>query len=347
MQAGGPGTAERIIADFAGIGAVQRVDRIASGLMHETYAVDTDADRYILQRLHPKLSTPEIVGDFEAVTAHLAAKGIEAPRLLRTREGRPVAVDEVGRWWRLTTRIPGDTRDRVATVEEAEEGARALGRFHRAIADIAHRFASQHPLHDTPGHLANLRAAAANPAFAEPKREVAAEIEEILARLPPLVLPANLPVRVVHGDPKISNVLFDGGRAVGLIDLDTCNRHSVLVDLGDAVRSWCRDGAEDERERFHLDRFEGILRGYAAEGLPLTGPERNLLGRAGRLITLELASRFARDVLEDAYFAYDAARYPDRRSHNRARTRSMLYLAADMAARQAEIDALVADYFGD
>jgi Ser/Thr protein kinase RdoA (MazF antagonist) len=150
----------------------------------------------------------------------------------------------------------------------------------------------------------------------------------------------------VHGDPKISNVLFEGDRAVALLDLDTCTRHSVLVDLGDAVRSWCRDGGEDERQRFHLDRFDAILRGYAALGPPLESAERAHLGRAGRMITLELASRFLRDALEDEYFAWDETRYADRRAHNRARGRAMLYLAQDMAARQTEVDALVTRYFG-
>ena len=130
-----------------------------------------------------------------------------------------------------------------------------------------------------------------------------------------------------------------------MIDLDTCNRHSTLVDLGDAIRSWCRDGAEDERQRFHIDRFEAILRGYAAEGPALCEAELELLPTAGRLITLELACRFARDALEDEYFAFDAERYPDRPSHNRARMAGMLFLADDMRAHQDAMAELVRAHF--
>jgi Ser/Thr protein kinase RdoA (MazF antagonist) len=241
--------------------------------------------------------------------------------------------------------VPGETKSKVTAVIEAEQGARALGRFHRAMADIDHVFGSQHPLHDTQSHLDALIAAAGTSEYAHHRESVSEEIHRVLRLLPTLMLPAHLPQRVVHGDPKISNILFRGDEAIGLIDLDTCNRHTVLVDLGDAVRSWCRDGSEDERQRFHLDRFEAILRGYAAEGPPLTVEEVHHLGGAGRLITLELASRFARDVLEDEYFAFDAERYPDRRAHNRARTRSMLYLADDMLAHQGAVDALVAQHF--
>lgn len=312
------------------------------GLMHQTWFVDDD---YVFQRLHPKLSSAAIVADYRAVTEHLARKGIPAPRLIPTRDGDSVLVDDGG-WWRLTTRVPGITREKVRDPADAEAGARALGRFHVAMADLDYAFGSTHPLHDTPGHLARLAASQADPKNAAHAALIAEAAAEIRAEIASLMLPEGLPSRVVHGDPKISNVMFEGDDAVGLIDLDTCNRHSVLVDLGDAVRSWCRDGYEDELQRFHVDRFAAILRGYAAEGLALVEPERARLVDCGRLITLELASRFARDVLEDDYFAWDAERYDSRRAHNLARMQSMLHLARDMAARRADAEAAVARYFG-
>ena len=70
------------------------------------------------------------------------------------------------------------------------------------------------------------------------------------------------------------------------------------------------------------------------------------LAQAGRLITLELASRFARDVLEDEYFAYDEQKYPDRRTHNCARTKAMIFLAEDMRRHQDQMNELVCKYFG-
>lgn len=317
---------------------------VVSGLMHGTWKVEAGGARYALQRLHHKLATREIVDDYVAVTGHLAAKGVPAPRLIPTVAGAPVAEVD-GAWWRLSTWLDGETRMKVTSADEARAGARMLGRFHRAMADIPHTFGSQHPLHDTAGHLARLEAAVADPRHAAALKTIAPQVQQIRALLPPLILPASLPQRVVHGDPKISNVMFAAGdgpiEAVGMIDLDTCNRHTLLVDLGDAVRSWCRDGGEDEDERFHIDRFAAILEGYAETGPALTAEEKALLAGAGRTITLELASRFARDVLEDEYFAFDATRYPDRRSHNQARTRSMLFLAEDMRAQQAEAEALV------
>lgn len=327
-----------------GLSETSPLKAIHQGLMHGTWFVHAEPVSLVLQRLHPKLATAQILNDYRAVTAHLAAKGFAAPRLIPTRTGQWTA-EVGGHLWRLTTRLPGRSHDRVSSPQQAQQGAQALGRFHRAMADLPHEFESQHPLHDTQAHLESLRRAADRPEYAQHREGIAEEIDFLLETLPTLLLPADLPRHVVHGDPKISNILFEGERATALIDLDTCNRHSVLVDLGDAVRSWCRDGAEDERQYFHFDRFDAILRGYAAEGLPLSAQELRWLPHAGRLITLELAARFARDALESEYFAYDAQRYPDRRSHNRARTRAMIYLAERMAAAHDRLEGAVARHF--
>ena len=74
--------------------------------------------------------------------------------------------------------------------------------------------------------------------------------------------------------------------------------------------------------------------------------EIEYLPMAGHLITLELASRFARDVIEDDYFAFDSTKYACRRDHNRARTRAMLFLANDMRSHRGQIEDIINQYLG-
>ena len=132
------------------------------------------------------------------------------------------------------------------------------------MADFEYDFASQHPLHDTDAHLAGLKAAIDVPDYAKYRASISDEIDEILVTLPSLLLPADLPQRVVHGDPKISNVLYRGNRAVGMIDLDTCS-YTLLVDLGMLfVRG--AEMAARTRPAFSIGPFEAIIRGYADEG---------------------------------------------------------------------------------
>ena len=53
----------------------------------------------------------------------------------------------------------------------------------------------------------------------------------------------------MHGDPKISNLMFarDSDRGLCLIDLDTLGPMPIALELGDALRSWCNPAAEDAR----------------------------------------------------------------------------------------------------
>ena len=82
-----------------------------------------------LQRLHHKLATQEILNDFRAVTEHLSARGIPAPRLVDPLDAPGGVAVADGRWWRLQTYVEGETHDAVTSAGQAEEGARMLARF--------------------------------------------------------------------------------------------------------------------------------------------------------------------------------------------------------------------------
>ena len=141
-----------------------------------------------------------------------------------------------------------------------------------------------------------------------------------------------LPVRVIHGDPKLDNLLFDesGRQVVALIDLDTAQPGLVHYDLGDCLRSACNPAGEspkDPREaHFDLDLCRAILKGYLDETRGfLTSEELHLLPVAARLIPFELGLRFLTDHLNgDRYFkvAY--------RGHNLLRAATQFRLTASI-----------------
>ncbi|MEM1008959.1 MAG: phosphotransferase, partial [Myxococcota bacterium] len=191
--------------------------------------------------------------------------------------------------------------------------------------------------HHTQQHLDNLENTIAQASSQHPLHQtLQQEIQTVFEQLPPLLLPRNLPQHVVHGDPKFSNLLFNTQQqAVALIDLDTCNRHSLLVDLGDAIRSWCREsGGEDEIKTFSIERYQALLQGYLSAAPQLTTEERAQLHQAGPLITLELTARFITDAFQDQYFGWDDSRYPSRPAHNTARAQAMSHLAKQMLQQQ-------------
>src|SRR5262249_5855578 len=84
------------------------IAELPGGLLNATYAVREGGEPLaVLQRLHA-IFRPEVNLDIEAVTAHLAARGLATPRLIRTRDGRPWH-DHAGELWRALSWVEGAT----------------------------------------------------------------------------------------------------------------------------------------------------------------------------------------------------------------------------------------------
>jgi Ser/Thr protein kinase RdoA (MazF antagonist) len=142
-----------------------------------------------------------------------------------------------------------------------------------------------------------------------------------------------LPLRVVHNDPKVNNVMVHRGtgEALCMLDLDTVKPGIVHFDFGDCVRSVANPAGEDgelDRVTFDLPLYQAVTRGYLSEASSfLTGKERDLLPLSVRVITFELGLRFLADYLRgDTYFK---VAYPE---HNLHRARVQFKLLAGIEA---------------
>jgi Ser/Thr protein kinase RdoA (MazF antagonist) len=310
----------------------------AGGLINRTFVVRDDAGAPIaaLQELHP-IFGPEVNLDSEAVTNHLGARGLVTPRLLRTVDGRAWIVED-GRVWRALSWVAGESVHAVPSPAWAEAGGQLVGRFHRAVADLAHDYKfTRTGVHDTRAHLARLAERVARAADAEAV-ELGRQILEAAASLPAL---PELPRRHVHGDLKISNLVFQREPLAGvcLVDLDTVARGTLAFELGDAMRSWCNPLGEDVAEtRFDLAIFAAAIRGFRSEsdGL-INDDERRSIPIGLELVCIELAARFAVDVFDDSYFGWDPVRFPTRRAHNLVRARGQLGLGGAVQDSRAEL----------
>lgn len=331
---------DAVLAAFGAEGAV--VTPIAIGLINRTFRVERAERAIALQRLHP-IFAGEVNLDIEAITAHVAARGLATPRLVRTREGAPWIEHEGV--WRALTWLEGRVHTEVESPAIAREAGRLAGRFHRALEDLEHDFRfGRAGVHDTARHLARLEdALCAEGALASAVRPIG---EAILAHARDLApLPATR-ARVVHGDLKITNLLFDetGERALAILDLDTLARGVLAHELGDALRSWCNPAGESaEGASIDVGIYEAAIEGWAESMRGLAGDDEIASIALGtETIALELASRFATDAIEDRYFGWDAARFASRAEHNRARAASQLALARSVRARRTELDAIAA-----
>jgi Ser/Thr protein kinase RdoA (MazF antagonist) len=184
--------------------------------------------------------------------------------------------------------------------------------------------------HNTPKRLQALHAAVQADTHGRVK-EAGPELDAILSHSDDarLLQDAALPLRVVHNDAKLSNVLFEssGDHALCVVDLDTTMPGLVAHDVGDMLRSATCQAAEDEPD-LALVKVDPRLRdtlmaGYMTEAAAfLTPSEIHSLNVAGRVIALEQAIRFLTDFLEgDRYYKTS---YP---THNLVRTRNQCALA--------------------
>lgn len=326
-------------------------ERVRGGLINATFLVrDAGGEvRVVLQRLHP-IFAPEVNLDIEVVTEHLAAAGLTTPRLVRTAAGEASRVED-GMVWRALTYVDGVTVHAMPDAAHAAVAGELVGRFHRALADLDREFVFERAgVHDTAGHLRRLaqavRGAGDDPLLAE-ATQLGREIMDAGVRLPPL---GDLPRRAMHGDLKVSNILFARTAppvAICLIDLDTLGRQTVAYEMGDALRSWCNPVGEDTIEtRFDLDLFGAAVGGYATGLAGLLDPaERAALASGIEVVCVELAARFCVDAFEDRYFGWNPDQFTSRRHHNLVRARGQLVLGRAVAAARAAASERVAAAF--
>lgn len=321
------------------------LNALGNGLINQTFLVSpAGREPLVLQRLH-RIFAAEVNEDIDAITRHLAAQGHTTPRVVPTLAGR-LWLDHDDGTWRALTYVPGVSLDALGDVNQAREAGALLARFHRALGGLQHRFRHERiGVHDTARHLANLRTALdqhrAHPRYAG----VAALGGRILAMaqdLPPL---PTAPERIVHGDPKLNNILFtqDGSRALCMIDLDTLTHMSLPLELGDALRSWCNPAGEDYAKAwFSLELFGAALAGYAREARGfITPPEWQAIVPATLTIYIELAARFCADALNENYFGWNPQRFASRSEHNQVRAEGQLAAAESLQMQTGQAKATV------
>lgn len=362
----------KLIRNFDVSGHLVTVMPTGCGNVNDTYLAifrnTFEEYQVILQRINNKVFPDPvlIMKNLRVVTAHVHAK-LESdseradrvwqmPKIVRTREGNDFFVDDENGFWRVITKIPSATAfEEAQGVEHALECGTVLGYFHWLLSDLPGEkvFDPLPGFHITPGYLAaydqvietlpeakerlsSSMEARRMAAFVEKRREFANVLQNALVC-------GELKKRMMHGDPKVNNIMIDDftGKGTAMIDLDTICPGLAHYDFGDAIRSICNPAGEEESNLskvvLDLELCEAFCRGYLEQAeMFMSEADKAYLFDSIRLITFELGLRFFKDYL--AGNIYFKTSYPDQNLH---RARVQFKLCESIEVRESMLRKLL------
>ncbi|KAF0186466.1 MAG: homoserine kinase type II [Alphaproteobacteria bacterium] len=253
---------------------------IAEGVENSNFLLETEAGRFILTIFEKRTKRADLPF-FMDVMERLAAKGVPAPRPMRTRAGGLLS-DVHGKACAIITFLTGVSPKRPNAAQCRAIGVK-LAEMHVALADF-------------PGARANALSIDAWGPLIWPRRALAGELRPGLADAVEADLavvqkswPHGLPQGVIHADLFPDNTLFLGDEAKGLIDFYFACTDALAYDLAVCLNAWCFE----PRGAFNLTKGQALIGGY--EGVrKLSADEREALPLLARGAALRFfATRLA------------------------------------------------------
>ena len=325
-----------IIKKFFVNSQVLNINSIDSGLINKTYLVEHLCNginsKFILQRLGNIFDSYEIlIKNHKLITDHIIKKTNnnyfynqrwEVPNLIRCKSNSLFTLSLDSEVWRAMSYL--DKTFSFTSLEDekiAYEVGIGLSKFHFLCSDLDcsdFKNSIKH-FHNTNYYLDQYITIIRDFDFTKLDNDVNIRINNLIDSLSIHIqfvrlLLASLSEKlidknIIHGDPKLSNFLFDieFKHVVSLIDLDTISSGYFLTDLADCIRSICNSAGEDpqneEKVFFDMNACKNFLKGYFSISFNKHNPSFRFLPEFIYLIIFELTIRFLTDFLQsNRYF---------------------------------------------
>jgi Ser/Thr protein kinase RdoA (MazF antagonist) len=335
-----------------------KVQPYGSGHINDTFLVDDGVSKRLLQRINSHIfkQVPALMDNILKVTNALKAKAPElvSLELYTAKNGSAYVSDADGNFWRLLRFIPDSiSYDRISDPQLAFEAGRVTGQFHSLLDgfEATTLFVTLPNFHHMGLRLKRF--------FEVVKTDSLGRVQSIpelvefvhhrayeYCLLDRLIDDGTLPVRVVHNDPKINNILFNkADKGICMIDLDTLMPGCLLHDFGDAIRTTANSAEEDEPDTqkvsINLQLFEAYVKGFVSETAAILKPkEIEYLAFSSQVLTFIIGLRFLTDYLEgDQYFKIA---FP---KHNVQRAKAQFALVQSMENSRETMNEIVMNCF--
>ncbi len=322
-----------------------------NGNINDTYLVTDSNQQFILQRLNQAVfNEPQLIFENYVLLQELLIKQatnnkpVHIPKLILTGEGKSHHRDKQN-MWRAQEFIENSHETDKLLPHQAQSIGQLLGGFHKlGQGQPITRFHDTLPrLHATSHHIQQYNSI--KQTITDAPQDHLFFCEDCINKLQQKALDIDqqlrlptIPKRLIHGDPKLANILFDKttNKACSLIDLDTIGPGLIHHDLSDLIRSSCNHGGEEGRPdetHFELALAQEIITGYSSETASfLSSAEINLLGKSLWLIPFELGIRFLNDYLSGSTYFKTSSPH-----QNCLRARNQFELAFQIVHHKAEL----------
>ena len=334
--------------------AVYAFHKLESGLINYTWKVTGPDKEFILQKINTRVfkNPYNIAENLDILNQYIkrAAPGYLFVAPLLSVSGSSIVKNHEGDYFRLFPFIKGShTVDTVDNADEAYEAAKQFGTFTRLFngLDLSLLNYTLVDFHNLPLRLQQFRQAVkqAKPELLKETAREIAQIEQysaIATTYEKLINNSLIPLRVIHHDTKISNVLFDdNGKGLCVIDLDTVMPGYFISDAGDMLRTYLSPANEEETDFSKIivrpDFFYAIYKGYMEQmETILTQTEKESFIYAGKFMIYMQAARFLTDHLNNNI--YYQVKY---HGHNLMRARNQLYFLDQFVKAEPQLAALI------
>src|SRR6478609_8158441 len=264
---------QKVFKDFYPDKPILSYTTINSGLINGTYKIDTADACYVLQKMNQVVfkNIKALLNNKVKTTCYLNANGFPTLTFISNKDGLFYLEDD-DVIWQLSTYIPSMVLDRIDSNEIASQVGNYLAKFHTAllnfpVLDLEYTIPD---FHNTIKRFCDFEESVKN---ASPERlsEAKESIEFLESNFKNIETVANainsgrIPLRVVHNDTKVGNMLFDeNGNILCIIDFDTVMPGSILHDVGDALRTGANTSNEEEKDlskvRFDVEIYEALMK---------------------------------------------------------------------------------------
>ena len=325
-----------IIQKFFINSKVLNINIINSGLVNKTYVVEHlyngIKSKFILQSLSNIFESHEIVNmNHKLVTDHMMKqinnssfdfKRWEVPNLIKCKSNNLFSFSFNSVTWRAMEYIEDAfTLDSLEDEKMAYQTGIGMAKFHSICSDLdCSEFENSiDNFHNTKYFLDQYIKIIKDFDFARFDKLVNERIHnlinclsnhvEYIYSLLLILSKKKIDYNVIHGDPKLSNFLFDiqYKYVVSLIDLDTVSSGFCVIDLADCIRSISNLAGEEpeniEKVVFDINSVKYFLQGYFSIFNKNKSYSFRFLPEFIYLIIFELTIRFLIDFLQsNRYF---------------------------------------------